>query len=239
MRIPHVKQIAWMLSVLLLLSACHKNKVKCTGDSEKDFQLTGFNKLKVSDQIHVYVTRSNSFSVKAKGCAESINDLNIAVGTGGILSINYGTSNLVHKSIDIIITMPALLAVDASGATEVQISGMEAQTTYLRVVLSSAAECSVSGAPFEMLFNLSGASKMEITGSADLLSGDISGASKLRAYGLASKHTDITASGASDAYVTASEKLYAEASGASTIRYKGNPTTISKNTSGSSRIIKE
>ena len=68
MHIRNVKKGAWLPVLLLLLAACNKDKVKCTGSSEKTFTATGFNKIKVADNFHVTVTSGTAFSVKATGC---------------------------------------------------------------------------------------------------------------------------------------------------------------------------
>lgn len=231
-------KLLWMAVLLLFITACNKNKIKCTGDSEKDHTVANFNKVTVSDNFNVYITKGTSFAMKAKGCTENINDLKVAVESN-ILKIQYKSSKMHEEGLDIFITMPELAKLDASGAAKATINGMAGQIPAMQIVLSGASEGTVNGSATEMLFNLSGASKLEIIGTANVLTGDLSGASLLKSYGLVSKQTDINASGASEAYVTAQDKLYAEASGASTIRYKGNPPVIYTNTTGSSRVIKE
>ena len=240
MRIKHVTKIAWIAMLLFSFAACRKNKVKCSGDSEKTYAITGFNKVTAGDKLNIYITKGSSFSVKAKGCTESINDLIVSVGGTNNLSIKYRNNNVIHdKSLDIIITMPELQWLDASAASKTIVNGMAGQIVFMRIVLSGAAECTVNGAATEITFNLSGASTFTITGNTSDLVGQLSGASHIHAYGLASKRTEINASGASEAFVTAQDKLYAEASGASIIRYRGNPTQLFTDASGGARIIKD
>lgn len=240
MQMQHFKKLAALIIVLVTLSACNKNKVKCNSESEKVYSATGFNKIVANDNFNVTITKGNAFSVKAQGCTENIQDVSIAVSTGGTLNIRYSTTNVVHdKALNILVTMPALEKLDASAAAKAVVVGMDNQPSFMRIVLSGAAECTVNNSAIETTFNLSGASKLMISGNTDILVGQLDGASRLNAYTLASKRTEITASGASKAYVTAQNKLSVEASGASEVRYKGNPPVIFIETSGNAKIIKE
>lgn len=238
MRTQHLQKLAWLLMLVFFLTSCNKNKIKCTGDSEKDYIVTNFKKVSAQDNFNLVVTKGNTYTMKAKGCTENINDLKVTVD-GDVLNIRYKSSKWHKENLDIIITMPELLKLDVSGATKATINGMAAQPLPLQTILSGASECIINGAATDMLFNISGASKLEITGASNVLTGELSGASHLKCYGLSSKQVDIDASGASDAYVYVQDKLYAEASGASKIYYKGNPPAVHANTSGNSKIIKE
>ncbi len=240
MQTGNVKMLAWLAIVLFIFSACTKNKVKCTGTAEKTFTATGFNKIKVSDNFHVSVTSGTTFLVKAKGCTENVNDLVVATNNGGLLTIQYSTTNHVHnETLDIIITMPELIILQADGVSKVSVVGFQQQSFYLRTELAGASEVNITGVPYELTFSLSGTSKLNASGTTDGLYGQLNGASSLSAYGLVSRHTDINASGAAKASVTAQDKLMIEASGASVVRYKGNPLQIYTETSGTAKIIKE
>ncbi|HEX6126973.1 MAG TPA: DUF2807 domain-containing protein, partial [Pyrinomonadaceae bacterium] len=106
----------------------------------------------------------------------------------------------------------------ASGACQVWVTGVD--STDLRL-------------------DTSGASKVNVSGEAASLIVDISGASSIEAEGLKAKEASVRASGASRVNVSVAEKLTAKASGASKIRYTGNPLTVEKNTSGASKIYQE
>jgi hypothetical protein len=236
----HVKKMAWMLVLLSALGACRKSRVKCTGESEKSYASAAFSKVNVSENFHVHITNGSTATVKVKGCTENIRDLDVAVGAGGVLMVKYGTTGTVHdEPLDVFITMPQLVLLNASAAARVQVSGFENQASYQRLVLSGAAEAAVTGTPTEVTFLLSGASRLVITGTTVNLTGELSGAAYLDAYGLASLRTELDASGASKAYVRAQDKLYVTASGASEVRYKGNPPQLFTEVSGAAKIIKE
>jgi hypothetical protein len=236
----NAKKMVWMLVLLSALASCSKNRVKCTGESEKTYAVAAFSKVNASENFHVHITNGNTATIKVKGCTENIRDLDVAVGAGGVLTVKYGTVGMVHdEPLDVFITMPQLVLLNASAAAQVQVSGFENQASYLRLVLSGAAEATVAGTPTEVTFLLSGASKLVVTGTTANLVGELNGAAYLDAYGLASLRTELDASGASKAHVRAQDKLYVTASGASEVRYKGNPPQIFTEVSGAAKVIKE
>ncbi|MBQ8704813.1 MAG: DUF2807 domain-containing protein [Paludibacteraceae bacterium] len=83
---------------------------------------------------------------------------------------------------------------------------------------------------------LSGASKADVHGVADSLHAEVSGASKLDAEELIVRDLHINVNGASKAEVYVTGTLWAQASGASTIRYEGNPQVLQSLAVGASTI---
>jgi hypothetical protein len=68
---------------------------------------------------------------------------------------------------------------------------------------------------------------------------DVSGSSSLSLFDFPVTRAEASASGASDIDVTVSEELRIDASGSSTIRYRGNPSTVESDTSGASEVRQE
>jgi hypothetical protein len=86
--------------------------------------------------------------------------------------------------------------------------------------------------------DLSGASVMNITGSANILEAEASGASVLKDYGFYSQTLIAELSGASSIFLTVDDEIDVEASGASTLHYKGSAVIIHQDLSGASSIKK-
>jgi len=84
--------------------------------------------------------------------------------------------------------------------------------------------------------DLSGASKTSLNGKVDMVRADCSGASKFYAGDLETSSFSFEASGASFAELWVKDRLSVDASGASKVRYKGQPANIEKNTSGASSV---
>ena len=87
--------------------------------------------------------------------------------------------------------------------------------------------------------NLSGASRAEVEGKTDELTANISGASNLKASDLTVQNLHLNVSGASKAEVTVTDSLWAQASGASKIKYHGNPSLRKSISIGASSIRKD
>ncbi len=84
----------------------------------------------------------------------------------------------------------------------------------------------------------SGASDITATGSSGEVKLEASGASTVRAVGLEAKKANARSSSASTVSVWATEELNANASGASSVKYKGNPVTFKSQSSGASSVKK-
>ena len=134
-------------------------------------------------------------------------------------------------------TAPALQGLAASGAATTTIVGIEANRFQLD--LSGASSCHLTGNAdlFEMTLN--GASRATIVGEAKQLKAGCSGASQLDAKSLTVEKATVELSGASTGHVNVTKELSAEASGASTLRYAGQPAELDKRVSGASTIAPE
>jgi hypothetical protein len=84
--------------------------------------------------------------------------------------------------------------------------------------------------------DLSGASVMNISGSADIFEIEASGASVCKNFGFEVKKLEAQISGASNMSITVEDEINIEASGASSLKYKGNALIKSQNLSGASSI---
>lgn len=223
----------------ILFTACDKEKRECPGATEKTVALNGFTKIKAGETFKIAVVKGDNFSIKASGCNNDLNDLEISVATGGFLDIKYKTFRSDRYRVDFVITMPALIAVHLSGAADATVSGFSAQNTVMRYILSGNVTVVSTGTGINAQAELSGTSSLTINGNTESLYGNISGNARLNAYDLAATEVDIVVSGTSKAWVKPVQAIYAEASGEARVFYRGNPPTTAFSTSGNGRIIKE
>ncbi len=87
--------------------------------------------------------------------------------------------------------------------------------------------------------NAGGASKIKINGEAKKLESETSGASEIDAEKLKVEDAETEASGASSVTVSSANELKANASGASSVYYTGEPKNIIQDSSGASSIKKK
>lgn len=144
------------------------------------------------------------------------------------------------------------LIIDIAGGTKLELEGSStilsgefagASTADLDNFAVETFKGEISGASTCRLYStksirldVSGASKATVHGSCVKADFDVSGASSLNASNLKAKDVTIDASGSSQAHVYASEALRAESSGASSVKYSGSPSKVSKDKSGASSI---
>ena len=85
---------------------------------------------------------------------------------------------------------------------------------------------------------LPGSGTILLRGEADDQTADISGSGKIAGYDLATKRSDITISGSGVAEANMSEEFVARISGSGAVYYRGHPTRIREDISGSGFVRK-
>ena len=179
--------------------------------------LSGFEEIEAGGAVNVEVSVQKDFSVTVEADDNLIQDIKTEIN-GNALKI-YSEARISPKTkINVKISMPEINAVDLSGASTAVVSNVKSDSIKLEA---------------------SGASKIKIDGEANSLESYASGASGINAEGLKVENADIEASGASNTTVWANEELKADASGASSIYYAGEPKNLLQNSSGASSVRKK
>lgn len=206
---------------------------------EEIFNVDEFKTIDVGSAFNVVVIPSSEFKVTANGDTRDVHDLNVRV-INNKLKINYLTrnwlGNLRRHRMDILIEVPDLEGADISGAANVNIEDFTYFSTF-QLDLSGASRLNLDVEVGDFKADISGASNLYVKKEIPFIKADISGASKLNGYDANSEEVDLKLSGASRADVSVKEYLKVDASGASTVRYKGTPR-IDQETSGASKVTK-
>ncbi len=122
-----------------------------------------------------------------------------------------------------------------SSKVGVKIKASAKTITHLNA--SGACNATVTGiAEKQFASHLSGASRAKLQGSTEFLTLEGHGASSFDALRLDAKTVEAELSGASNGEVTVSQTLKATTSGASNLKYAGNPPNVEKKESGASKI---
>lgn len=234
-----MKNIIFRLIALMALSSCEKEKKQCPGSIEKTFSLARFKKINAGETFNVMVHKGTTFSIKAKGCAADIADLDINLAAGEFVNIAYKTYRKDHYRIDFEITLPELRSINLSGAATATVNGFDDQNTYLRIILSGTSKCSVSGTPGYVQIDITGKAQLDISGNTDEMNAFITGDGRLNAYGLTSLDAGIAVEGTAKAYVFVVNNFTASASGTGYIYYKGDPPVKDVETGGDGKVIRQ
>lgn len=193
-----------------------------------------FKKIEVSGSATVVYTQSDTVIVKVEADKDEINNV-YTTFDGDILTIK-AKGNFSH---------PYKIYVSGNTLNQLTVSGASKFTTpntinvdSLAMVVSGASDVSIKTKSSLVDVTLSGASVITLEGNTQVLHTNVSGASSLKAYKLNAVTTDVKVSGASTAKVFAIEKINANATGSSTVKFKGDPKEVSAEASGSSSIAK-
>jgi len=157
--------------------------------------------------------------------------------SGGELEIEQDIDINNPTKLSLIIYYKSLDELDISGAAELFSSDV-LEADFLELDFSGASEVTLKIKAKTIDAEISGASKVELNGNATDADFDISGAAVLRAYGLEINNLDLEASGASTVKVLVLDKFGIDASGASSVRYKGSPSLNMRDISGASSFRK-
>ncbi|AQG82119.1 head GIN domain-containing protein [Spirosoma montaniterrae] len=200
------------------------------------FNLTDFDRLNMGSAFAITVTQGASFAITARGYRNDVDDLNVFV-RNGVLNAEYRVNRNRRYKMQFTITMPTLRGVDFSGASQSNVSGFR-NLAELSIALSGASKGTFDVQATRTVVNLSGASEGRLNGSGTTLQADLAGASTLRSFDYPTTDAILDVSGASQANIAVSRNLNVTASGASTVRYRGNPT-IEQRLSGASTVRPE
>lgn len=179
--------------------------------------LSGFKKIKAGSAVVLNVTVGKEFSVVVEADDNLLEHVTTEV-SGDSLVIGTRDSISAKSDIRATVAMPALSALDISGASNVTVGGAAGED--LKIVAG-------------------GASRVKIGGQVKELHANASGASNIDAESLPVENAEVEASGASTITVNASGKADLNASGASTVIYLGEPKELKQDSSGASSVRKK
>jgi Putative auto-transporter adhesin, head GIN domain len=203
---------------------------------KEERKVSGFKAIQIGGAFEVSLKQGSSEFCYVEADENLLEYIETRV-VGGILKISTSKSIKNPKALNIYIGVKDLDLLDLSGACEFKSEG-RIKTEDLELEISGASEVNLSIDVNALELDLSGASEVELVGSAKAMKADCSGASELEAFGLEVTNADIEASGASEADINVTGMLIVDASGASSIDYKGNPDSVKKDLSGAADIDK-
>ena len=233
-----------ILTTLLALSigftACvdgqFYNSVRGNGNVvKKDRSVSGFDAVKVSSGIDVYLSQGDKESVTVEA-DENLHEYIITEVRNGVLnvytdhvSIRHAERERVYVTIKDVKSLRTSSAGDIVGETPIKCGNIE-------IGASSSGDITLELHADKVDLDISSAGDIKLTGDAESLRADLSSAGDLKAFDFKVKNADVSVSSAGDADVYASEKLIARASSAGDIQYMGNPKYVDAHSSSAGGI---
>jgi hypothetical protein len=171
-----------------------------------------FTSISVQGAMSVVVDAGQAQSLTVRGDARFIKDLSSEVVDGELrlrLRDKKGTSRIGDPRV--VITMPALNAVDVEGAGEIKLNRIRGERLDV---------------------NYRGAGRMNINGEVKTFRMKADGVGEVDAKALLANDADVTFRGIGDVKVYASNRLDAMVQGMGNLTYYGKPRTVNKSASG-------
>ena len=230
-----LKAAASLFLLPLVVSGC--TAVRGSGDVITiDVPIDEFSRLVVSHSFEVNVTVGDEPSLTLRVDDNLEASLNVGV-TDDTLRIGLEPRTTVsNATLEADVTVTSLDAIEGSGAVEVHLGTMSGSTLELHLSGASEADGVVDFG--SMSGEISGASNVSLSGRIGTLDIEASGASDLSLLDLAVEVLTVRLSGASSAEVGVSDSIEASLSGASSLRYRGDPDVNTLDVSGASSIDK-
>jgi len=201
----------------------------------------GFTGVEVSGAIDLYLSQGKEEAVAISASnPNSLSRIKTEVRNGKLHIYfdgngwNWKTWSNNNK-IKAYITFVEIHHLEASGACNIKTVDV-ISSDNLKIQLSGASDFTGEVKAGKLRLDASGASNFKVSGSAENTTVDLSGACEMKAYDLKAEYAKIEATGASAVRITINKELSAEASGGSTIFYKGAGVVRDISSSGGATI---
>lgn len=221
-----------------VLTSCDHDTIWASGEvTSMEYSIPDYSKLEVSNAFNTYVTFSDSVERIRIEANDNLHDKIIVKRNGNSLVIRLKNfTNLRGNSkLNAYITTKSISEFEMSGASRLTLENEWIVQTGT-IELSGASDFTGEISADRLELDLAGASETNIYGSVGSMYANMSGSSDVRDYDLKVERLNIEMSGASKAYLSVSELIDIEASGASELHYKGTAEIGRKELSGASEI---
>jgi hypothetical protein len=214
-----VKKILLLMALLSLMAGCHCFHHELAGSGKLQKQnrdVASFNSISAEGAFDIEVICQESQSIEIEG-DDNVLPLITTVVSNNVLHITNSRGYSVSHPITIRISVPDLAAVTASGAGNVDVSGLKNEKFQI----------SANGAP-----------TIKASGSTNVLNIDAKGAATINTHRLRAVQVVVDAKGFSNVEVYAAEQLDANVAGPSHVIYAGD-ATVHKTVHGPGSVEKK
>lgn len=208
--------------------------IGCNAQQVQTREVKPFHKIQASGAVNIFFTQSDTASLTVKADKDEIDNVETKIENGVLIISNKGR---FFDPVNIYVKNASLSGVETSGAVDLKIA-QTLKTDSLEITASGSSDVRVKVEAQKVKCIQSGASDVSLDGTTDRFESNVSSAASLKSYNLVSKNTDIITTGAASAKIYVTEKLIANASGASDIKIKGDPKEVNAESSTASSITK-
>lgn len=235
------KHLLFLIGICWAFIAFSQEEKKLVFDANAQARSVGaFSGIEISGAISLYVSQGKESAVAVSaGDADLLEKIKTEV-RNNVLYIYLETKGMSWKKwgntgIKAYVTFEDLSRLEASGACNIKTAGT-VKLDELKIQLSGASDFTGEVDLGNLRIDLSGASQANLKGKAEKTQMIASGASSIKSFDLVSNYCKIDASGASSIRIHVAKEISAEASGASSIQYKGEAIIKDFSSSGASSV---
>jgi len=220
-----MKKITFLIFIIFLIvsiSGCDfaksndsKKETNYTSEARNDF---GFREIKAGNAVILIISVQEEFNVTVEGEESLLKDVKTEVSGETLVVTTKGNKISSANKIRLKISLPELTSLELWGASEATVTNAKSEALRL---------------------SIGGSSNVKIDGAAKSLEASAIGASRIDAENLKVEKADVKAAGTSEITVAATNDLTAEALGASTVYYLGEPKNLKQNVIGASEVRKK
>lgn len=234
-----VKFLITLLIGVLLVSCnidLNISGVKGNGNvvTQKRLSDVSFSKVKASEGLEVYLTKSTSTSVKVQA-DENLQELIITEIKGDVLYIHTKESVGKANAKKVLVRFKSLDEISSSSGAEIYSTNFIISENIV-VKASSGSDQELAIKSTNIDFNASSGASIKVKGNAKTITAKASSGSNIDADRLIAENCSTSASSGADIDVNCVASITAKASSGGDISYKGNPTEVSKSKSSSGRV---
>jgi hypothetical protein len=213
----------------------HNNNKKYIDEMvRKEFSVSSFKEIVISDNFLVTISQGESFSVHAEALHKDLEMIEVEVRSE-VLYIQSSTHQQ-KMTANIYIEFPAIQSIEISSGVDLNTVG-KLQLKEFNFTASSASIARINGHFDNIRCTVDSGSLLELTGSSKTAKMNISSGSELMASSFQVDICEVVTTSASVAYVYARKQLIAVASSASSITYEGKPEIVNETVSSASAIV--
>jgi len=238
----HPFKLLIFLFPILFFSCKKENMLDCVKRAGSDTWETRivppFTRLKIQDQVNVFITQGNTQEVKVEAGKNLISLVRTEVNYD-VLSIKDDNkcnwSRSYKNKINVYVTVPKLTHINFDGSGQVK-SLNTITGDMIDVLTNSAGDMELTLDMYEVISHLHGSTDMILHGKSNLHGIWHSGEGYLRCSDLKTDVTWTYLIGAGNEYLNAKDQLSATLKGIGDVYYSGNPTVNSTATSSGKLI---
>jgi len=227
--------ILFLLVLSVTLYGQTKPKVKGSGNVvKKERKASYFNQVKVATAIDLILTQGGSESIMVEA-DDNLHEYIVTEIKDNTLKIYLEANVGEAKEMNVYVTMKDIEKIAATSAGDV-VGKTVIKADELTLVTSSAGDLKLDLDVKKLTCKISSAGDISLTGKTDELEANLSSAGDLNAYELTARVANVSVSSSGDADITVTDKLWARASSAGDISFKGNPPEVDAHSSSAGSI---